>query len=107
MSEYQVRILPAAWEDLAQIEVWYALRFDTDTAIKVSSSILDAIERLETHPESGTRTPDETLNGLGYRMIICKYHAAIYKTVEKTIYIYHIADMRTDYMKTIRGTLPG
>lgn len=95
----KVEILPAAWEDLKRIEDWYMLQFDADTAIKVSSHILDTIERLEQFPDSGSLTPDQWLNDRGFRMIICRKHIAIYKQIQNTIYIYHIADTQTDYTK--------
>ncbi len=94
---YNVEILPSAWEDLKSIEDYYAIQFDVDTAIKVSNSILDAIERLESFPDSGSMTPDPWLNEQGYRMIICKKHVAIYRKISETIFIYHIADTQTQY----------
>lgn len=94
---YNVEILPSAWEDLKSIEDYYAIQFDVDTAIKVSDSILDAIERLESFPDSGSMTPDPWLNKQGYRMIICKKHVAIYRKISETIFIYHIADTQTQY----------
>ena len=74
----KVEIIPAAWEDLKRIEDWYLLQFDADTAIKVSSHILDTIERLEQFPDSGSLTPDQWLNNQGFRMVICRKHIAIY-----------------------------
>ena len=94
---YNVEILPSAWEDLKSIEDYYAIQFDVDTARKVSDSILDAIERLESFPDSGSMTPDPWLNNQGYRMIICKKHVAIYRKISETIFIYHIADTQTQY----------
>lgn len=44
---YKVEILPTAWEDLKRIEDWYLVQFGVETALKVSSHILDALERLE------------------------------------------------------------
>ena len=67
---YNVNILPSAWENLKSIEDYYAIQFDADTAIKVVNSILDAIERLEVFPDSGSLTPDPWLNEQGYRMVI-------------------------------------
>ena len=96
---YKVEILPAAWEDLKRIEDWYSVQFDVETALKVSDHILDAIERLESFPDSGSLTPDEWLNQQGYRMVICGKHAAIYKQIEKTVYVYHIAETQTEYTK--------
>ena len=94
---YNVNILPSAWENLKSIEDYYAIQFDADTAIKVVNSILDAIERLEVFPDSGSLTPDPWLNEQGYRMVICKKHVAIYRKISQTIFIYHIADTQTQY----------
>lgn len=96
---YNVNILPSAWENLKSIEDYYAIQFDADTAIKVANSILDAIERLEVFPDSGSLTPDPWLNEQGYRMVICKKHVAIYRVIAEEIYIYHIADTQTEYHK--------
>lgn len=96
---YRVEILPTAWEDLKRIEDWYLIQFDVQTALKVSENILNTIERLENYPDSGSLTPDEWLNERGYRMVICEKHVAIYRMVDMVIYIYHIADTRTEYTK--------
>lgn len=93
----RVEILPAAWEDLKRIEDWYLIQFDVKTALKVSDHILDAVERLEQFPESGSLTPDRWLNDQGYRMVICGKHVIIYKQVKDVVYVYHIADTRTEY----------
>lgn len=100
---YKVEILPAAWEDLKRIEDWYAIQFDVETALKVSGHILDAMERLESFPDSGSLTPDEWLNQKGYRMVICKKHIIIYRQVKDKVYIYHIADAQTEYTKLFFG----
>ena len=96
---YKVEILPAAWEDLKQIEDWYLVQFDVKTALKVSDSILNAIERLESFPDSGSLTPDEWLNQRGYRMVVCGKHIAIYRRIDEKVFVYHIANTQTDYTK--------
>lgn len=96
---YKVEILPTAWDDLKRIEDWYLIQFGVETALKVSNQIFDAIERLERFPDSGSLTPDEWLNRQGYRMVICERHVAIYRQIEKKVYVYHIADTRTEYTK--------
>ena len=93
----RLEILPTAWKDLERIEDWYAEQFSVEVAIKVIESILNSIENLELFPNLGVFTPDEWLNEQGYRMVICGLHVAIYKIVGGVIYIYHIADTRTDY----------
>ncbi len=95
----KVEILPTAWEDLKMIEDWYLVQFGVEVALKVSDNILDAIERLERFPDSGSLTPDKWLNEMGYRMVICEKHVAIDKKISDIVYVYHIADMQTDYTK--------
>lgn len=99
MIRCKVEILPTAWEDLKKIEDWYLIQFGPETAIKVSDHILDAIERLEKFPDSGSLTPDKWLNEMGYRMVICEKHVVIYKSIVNVVYVYHIADTRTEYTK--------
>ena len=96
---YDIKILPSAWDDLKAIEDYYMIEFDADVALKVSNHILDCIERLEKFPDSGSLTPDNWLNEQGYRMVICKKHVAIYRVIEECIFVYHIADIRKDYVK--------
>ena len=96
---YRAKILPTAWEDLKRIEDWYLVQFGIDTALKVSDHILDSIERLEKFPDSGSLTPDDWLNRQGYRMLICEKQVIIYRKMDNDVYVYHIADTRTDYTK--------
>ena len=97
--QYRVEILPTAWEDLKKIEDYYCIQFDVETALKVTDSILNVIERLEMFPDSGSLTPDNWLNEMGYRMVICEKHVAIYKRYGEVVYVYHIADTQTEYTK--------
>lgn len=95
----KIKILPAAWEDLKYIEDWYLVQFGLEPSLKVSNHILDAIERLEEYPDFGSMIPDEWLNQQGYRMVICEKHVVIYKRIERTVYVYHIADTKMEYTK--------
>lgn len=96
---YQVEILPTAWEDLKRIEDWYLIQFGVETALKVIDHILDAMKRLEQFPHSGSLTPDEWLNQIVYRMIICEKQVVIYRPIGDKVYVYHIADTRTEYTR--------
>lgn len=97
--KYEIRILPTAWEDLKQIEDYYRMRFGEPSALKVVNHILDVIGRLEQFPDSGSLTPDSWLNSQNFRMVICQHHVAIYRFLEQVVYIYHIADTKTQYTK--------
>lgn len=98
-EQYKVEILPTAWEDLKRIEDYYLLQFGVESAIKVTDQILNSIERLENFPESGSLTPDKWLNRKGYRMVIFERYVSIYRLINKTVYVYHIADTQTEYTK--------
>ena len=80
----------------------YAFIFDAETAIKVSDHILDGIERLGDFPDSGSRTPDDWLKEQGYRMAISGKYVSIYRVIKDIVYIYHIADTRTEYTKLFK-----
>ncbi|MCQ4635936.1 type II toxin-antitoxin system RelE/ParE family toxin [Anaerovorax odorimutans] len=97
--KYKVELLPTAWEELKRIEDFYCLEFNPETALQVVDNILDTIERLEEFPESGSLTPDSWLNDQGFRMVICKKYVAIYRQVGDTVYIYHIANAKSEYTK--------
>ena len=84
-EQYKVEILPTAWEDLKSIEDYYLLQFGVESAMKVTDQILNSIERLELYPNFGSLTPDR--------------YVSIYRLIEKTVYIYHIADTQTEYTK--------
>ncbi|HIR93734.1 MAG TPA: type II toxin-antitoxin system RelE/ParE family toxin [Candidatus Egerieimonas intestinavium] len=96
---YKVEILPSAWEDLKKIEDYYLIQFDVQTALKVTDHILNVLERLEDFPDSGSLTPDEQLHRQGYRMLICQKHVAVYRQLDQSVYVYHIADTQTEYTK--------
>ncbi len=98
-EQYKVEILPTAWEDLKKIEDYYLLQFRVESALKVTDHILNSIERLESYPNSGSLTPDKWLNQKGYRMIISERYVSIYRQIDKTVYVYHIADTQTEYTK--------
>ena len=100
---YEVKILPRAWEDLTRIMDWYRLSFSKESSLEVACNILKTISRLENFPESGTMTPDDWLNQRGYRMVIADKHAAIYRSINEAIYVYHFFDMRQNYPEIFRN----
>ena len=95
----KVEILPTAWGDLKFIQDYYCVEFGVKSALKVNDQILDAIEKLEEYPDLGSLTPDKWLNEQGYRMIVSGKYVAIYKRINDTVFIYHIANTQTEYTK--------
>ena len=101
-----VELLPSAWEGLLKIKHYVAEAFGEKTAEKVANTILDSLERLQSFPDLGSLTPDPWLNSLGYRMIISdRRNVSIYKRIDDTIYVYLIADTRTEYTRTFRDMM--
>lgn len=99
----RIEIRPEALDDLMQIEDWYRLTFSEETAQKVTDAILNSIARLRDYPDSGSPVPGEWLNRQGYRMVISGRHVAIYKHIDDAVYVYHIADTRTQYTRLFQA----
>lgn len=98
-----VELLPSAWDGLLKIKYNVGEMFDEKTAEKVTNTILDSLERLQSFPDSGSLTPDPWLNSLGYRMVISdRRNVSIYKQIDDTIYVYLIADTRTEFTRVFR-----
>jgi toxin ParE1/3/4 len=101
-----VELLPSAWESLLKIKHHVTEAFDEKTAEKVTDTILDSLERLQSFPDSGSLTPDPWLNSLGYRMVISdRRNVSIYKRIGDTIYVYLIADTKTEYTRTFQDII--
>ena len=95
-----VQILPSAWEGLARIKYRVRAEFGEDVAQRVTDQILNSLERLEQFPDSGSMTPDPWLNNMGFRMVISdKRNVSIFRRVGEDIFVYIIADTRTEYTK--------
>ena len=95
--KYRIKLLLTAQEDLKSIEDWYLMNFDANTALKVTDRILDAIQRLGDFPDSGSIPRDEWGRRQGFRFVIIERHIAIYRVIDGIVFIYHIADTRTEY----------
>jgi toxin ParE1/3/4 len=101
-----VEILPSAWEGLARIKYRVQADFGEDVALNVADRILNSLERLEQFPDSGSMTPDPWLNNMGFRMVISdKRNVSIFRKVGESIFVYIIADTRTEYTKVFKDML--
>ena len=84
------------------IEDWYSANFDDEMALKVTNSIVDALERVAIFPDSGKPLLVFGLDRPGLRVVYCKRHAAVYRHIGDIVYVYHIFDTRRDYQKILR-----
>lgn len=102
----KVEILPSAWEGLVRIKCRVQADFGEDVALNVTDHILDSLERLEQFPDSGAMTPDPWLNHMGFRMVVSdKRNASIFRKVDDSIFVYIIADTRSEYTKVFKDMI--
>lgn len=92
-----MELLPTAWKDLEYIQDWYVDLFGYEIGKSVTDNILNIIDDLAMFPNMGRPTPDTWLNAQEYKMIVCEKHIIIYRLLNQTVYVYHIADTRTNY----------
>ncbi len=100
---YKVEILKPAWEDIERIADMHFSLVGLQSAKKVTDGILDSIDALKTFPEGFPTVPDAELSEQGYRMVIYKKYLSIYRVIDDVVYVYHIADGRTNYPQIIKG----
>ena len=99
MNKLKVELLPQAWEELDVIADYYLKTVGIDSAKKITDKILNSLKRLEDMPFSGSYIRDEYLKLMGYRVIICGDYLCFYRVIGDTVYIYHIANGKTNYLK--------
>ena len=73
------------------------------SAAKFADNILSSVKKLETFPEMGVLKETRLLGRYGFRALFIGKYVCIYRIVDETVLIYHIADVRTDYMYYIFG----
>ena len=100
---YKVEILRPAWDDLEIIADMHLSLVGPKSAQKVTDGILDSIDTLKISPYGYPTVPDMELAELGYRMVLYKKYLSIYRVIDEVVYVYHIADGRTNYPQLIKG----
>lgn len=100
---YKIEILRPAWEDIERIADMHFSLVGVQSAKKVTDGILDSIDSLKVFPFGFPTVPDEDLAKQGYRMVIYKKYLSIYRVIDDIVYVYHVADSRTNYPQIIKG----
>ena len=97
VQTFKLAILTPAQRELEEIARVYLELVGADSARKITSQILDSLERLKTYPLSGSVPRDRWLREAGYRLVISGKFVAVYRLIEHTVYVYHIAHGASDY----------
>ena len=63
-------------------------------ARRFSERILGAVSKLEDTPELGVLKSDTLMGKHGFRALFIEQYVCVYKIIEDTVYIYHLADAR-------------
>ena len=93
---YEVAIKHKAWNDLARINEWYILHEGVEAAAKVCSGLKAALQRLDKLPRVGAPLPDDELNALGWRKLLHRQYAIMYKIDDRIVEIHRIIDTRRE-----------
>lgn len=73
-------------------------------ARRFSERILGAVSKLEDAPELGVLKSDTLMGKHGFRALFIEQYVCVYKIIEDTVYIYHLADAPKNYIYHIFGT---
>ena len=74
----------------------------SDLIAEGNIGLMKSIERLQMFPKSAHLIRDEKLSSEGYRILISGEYICIYRVINKIVYIYHIANGRTEYKNLIK-----
>ena len=97
VQTFKLAILTPAQRELEEIARVNLELAGADSARKITGQILDSLERLKTYPLSGSVPRDRWLREAGYRLVISGKFIAVYRLIERTVYVYHIAHGASDY----------
>ena len=82
---------------------FYKTKVGLKYAQAFSQKILENVRQLERFPESGVLKQDTLMGKHGFRALFVDQHVCIYKIEGNTVYIYHLADARKNYIYQIFG----
>lgn len=101
MKLYNVEFLPSAWKEIDDISNYYIQKVGRQSAKRLIDKIIKSIERLKRFPLSAPLIRDDKLSKEGYRILISGEYICVYRLLKDTVYIYHIANGRTEYKNLI------
>lgn len=97
-----VIILDSAQEELENIARLYKELSGPNAARNITDKIYQALERLEQFPHLGMIPKDDFMRMSGYRLLIVENYICVYRLEGDHIYVYHIANARSNYPQLFR-----
>ena len=106
--KYGVLLTDDAVRDLEEIDAYITVHDGPGGAEHVLGKIVEAFTSLEELPERGSYPPELAAIGIhDYREVFFKPYRIIYRVLNKTIYVYLIADGRRDMQSLLSRRLLG
>jgi len=100
-KRYELVYLDTAKENLYTIAQTHLKLVGPLSARKITGRIKESLGNLPTTPYIGMVCRDERLAAAGYRFLVCGNYLCFYRFIGEVIYVYHIVDGRTDYVKLL------
>lgn len=100
-----IEYVVTATQELADIAQYHIDLVGIDSARKITDRIMDALSLVRVQPGIGIMCRDRKLREQGYRMLICGHHLCFYRVIDRTVFVYHIVDSRTDYRKLLHDLM--
>lgn len=82
---------------------YYKTEVGTQYAERFANKVLSSVEQLSEFPEMGVLKHDSVMGRYGFRALFIDQYVCVYKIEGETVYIYHLADARKNYMFHIFG----
>ena len=101
-KQYNLKILASARDEIQEIARLHMALVGINSARKITTALRKAVEHLSTYPYLGVSIEDRELSQQGYRKLVCGNYLCFYRLVDDTVFIYHIADGRTEYKHLFR-----
>ena len=98
-------ILEPAQRELEEIAFLHLNLSGPNSAKSITDLIYDTLERLECFPLSGHIPRDRWLARENYRYVIAGKYIAVYRLIENTVYVYHIAHGASNYPSMFKRLL--
>ena len=100
MEQYEVRIFPAAQQDLLDV-IDYLNTLSQDTALKYYDRLTSEIASRSTMPERCPRPRDLALAAKGYRYLVVGNYLVFYVVSGNVVQIRRILYARRDYKQLL------
>lgn len=108
MKTYSIVIERGAERDLNEIDVYISGHDSVAKAVSVMASIEQAIAKLETFPNRGSRPKELVENGvLDFRETFFKPYRILYRVVDDKVVVVLVADGRRDMRALLARRLLG